>query len=229
VNEYKKFVNWVAENDMCEGDKWIHRRSVDEYFDIAVVRRTCSKPCISCIVQSLQWFYTNLEACRGEVFIVKSAAVDSSINQQQENRLSSPSLTLGTDPRKGLKDVLSEPDRKKIASHIYRYREDWGSLNTSFSWGNNAGVRGASARKFVYADIFNSAGFGPVREGPRATTLLLVLRGGGAQSVHKDKFTTDRMVGCFRHRESLLCSVGALSFHVLNDLRLDGDINFLHG
>ena len=67
-----------------------------------------------------------------------------------------------------------------------------------------------------------------MREGPRATTLLLVLRGGGAQSVHKDKFTTDRMVGCFRHKESLLCSVGALSFHVLNDLRLDGDINFLH-
>ena len=29
VNEYKTFVKWVAENDMCEGDKWIHRRSVD--------------------------------------------------------------------------------------------------------------------------------------------------------------------------------------------------------
>ena len=111
VNEYKRFIRWVAANNLGEVGKWITRESVDEYFRIAVVLRTCAKPSISRIVQSLQWFYDNLESPGGG-FVVKCPVVESLINQQQENRTNMPSSALGTDPRKGLKDVLSEPEKK---------------------------------------------------------------------------------------------------------------------
>ena len=223
-NEYKKFVYWAEENNHGVGGKYIYRESVDEYFRIAVVDRTCAKASISRIIQALQWMYNNLEVPAGD-FVVRSPVVAAAVDQQQENRRNSPSCKLGTDPHKGLKDVLAESDKKKIASYMHRHRPDWGSLSTSFSWGNNAGVRGASTRKFGYAEMYTSKGFGPAKEGPRAQTMLLVLRAGDP---HKDKFTTDRMVGCWRHRIPVLCATGNLSLHVINDLRQDQDIEFLH-
>jgi hypothetical protein len=224
INEYKKFIRWVEENNLCIGDKYIHRESVDQYFERSVILRTCRKDSVTRIIQSLQWFYQNLETPRGD-FVVRNRVVTEAISQQQENRTSRPSSNLGTDPYKGLKDILADTDKKKIVTHIHNSRRDWGSLNTSFSWGNNAGVRGASTRKLVFADLFMSRGFGPVKEGPRARTLLLVLRQGDP---HKDRFTTDRLVGSWRHRCYLFCSVFNTSLHVINELRQNHDINFYH-
>lgn len=223
--EYKKFVHWVEENNMRKGeDKYIHRDSVDEYFRKAVVLRTCAKESISRIVQALQWFHNNLESPATQ-FLVKNAVVMEAIAQQQENRRNRPSSNLGTDPCKGLKDVLPESDKKKILAHIHRCRQDWGDLSTSFLWGNNAGVRGASSRKFVLADLYMSRGFGPAVDGPRSRTLLLVLRKGDP---HKDRFTTDRMVACWRHKSYELCSIFNTSMHLINLLRNDTLINFYH-
>jgi hypothetical protein len=161
--------------------------------------------------------------------MVCNPQIQAAVNQQQENRLNMPSSKLGADPHKGLKDLLSENDKIKIVNNIWRDRTgDWGSLLTSFLWGNQAGVRGASSRKFLLSDLFTSRGFGPARDGPRSMTLLLTLRGGGPQSVHKDKFTSDRMVGCWRHRVPSLCAVGSLAFHLINTLGQDGDIDFYH-
>ena len=225
-NEYKKFVRFVIEKDIRgEGDfKYVHRGSVDQYFEEAVVLRTFQKAGASRIVQSLQWFYLNLETPSGPLK-VWSPKVKEAINQQQENRKNTPNSSIRGCPHRGLKDVLSEADKKKIISHILRHRSDWGSLNTSFTWGNQAAVRGASTRKCGFAELYMSVGFGPAKEGPRASTLLLVLRPG---EMNKDRFTTARMVGCWRHREPLLCAVGHLSLHMINRLRLDSDIHFLH-
>jgi hypothetical protein len=230
-NEYKKFVHWVEENNLRheEEDRYIHREAVDEYFRKSVVLRTCAKASITRIVQALQWFYDNLECPAGIPFSVKSSSVVAeAIAQQQENRLSRPSSKLGSDPHKGLKDVIAESDKKKILAHIHNNRQDWGDLSTSFLWGNNAGVRGASTRKFVLSDLFMSRGFGPEREGPRSRCLLLVLRKGDP---HKDRFTTDRLVACWRHKEYKLCSIFHTSMHVINVLRHDSaaaPINFYH-
>jgi hypothetical protein len=236
-NEHETFIRWVVEHDPpTEGDNnpprdfnnYIDRTSADAYFHNAVVLRACSKASVARICQSIQWFYNNLEDPGGG-FMVCNPQIQAAVNQQQENRLNMPSSKLGTDPHKGLKDLLSENDKIKIVNNIWRDRtRDWGSLLTSFLWGNQAGVRGASSRKFLLSDLFTSRGFGPARDGPRSMTLLLTLRGGGPQSVHKDKFTSDRMVGCWRHRVPSLCAVGSVAFHLINTLRQDGDIDFHH-
>jgi hypothetical protein len=224
-NEHETFIRWVVEHDPpTEGDNnpprdfnnYIDRTSADAYFHNAVVLRACSKASVARICQSIQWFYNNLEDPGGG-FMVCNPQIQAAVNQQQENRLNMPSSKLGTDPHKGLKDLLSENDKIKIVNNIWRDRtRDWGSLLTSFLWGNQAGVRGASSRKFLLSDLFTSRGFGPARDGPRSMTLLLTLRGGGPQSVHKDKFTSDRMVGCWRHRVPSLCAVGSVAFHLIN-------------
>jgi hypothetical protein len=224
-NEYKRFVTWVVENGLRQGDNiYIHRVAVDEYFRQSVVLRTCAKSSISRIINALQWFHDNLES-PGSEFLVKSGIVFQAMAQQKENWTHMPSANLGTDPHRGLKDVLTEPDKKKILAHIHHNRLDWGSLCTSFLWGNNAGVRGASSRKFNLPDLFMSRGFGPTKEGPRARTLLLVLRKGDP---HKDRFTTDRMVACWRHRSYMLCSIFNTALHVINSLRQHPTINFYH-
>jgi hypothetical protein len=84
---------------------------------------------------------------------------------------------------------------------------------------------GASTCKLVYANLNFSYGFGPEKEGPRAHIPLLVLRRG---DVHKDDHITDKQVGCWRHRNYLLCSVSVLARHVLWDFKNNATINFLH-
>ena len=227
VQEYKRFVRWVEHNNLRIGEDFIHRVSVDRYFQEDVVQRTCKKANISRIHQALEWFYENFESNRGGgvVFKVKSPLVEAAQRQQEENYKLSPNTKLGVDPHKGLKDILKESDRERMSHWILDHRQDWGSLNTSFSWGNNAGVRGASSRKFTFADIYTSEGFGPEREGVRARILLLVLRSGDR---NKERFTTDRMIGSWRHRNVFLCGVFSLSVHVLHELQKDDDINFYH-
>jgi hypothetical protein len=123
-NEYKKIIRWVEENNLRVGDKYIHRESVDQYFQQSVILRTCRKDSVTQIIQSLQWFYLNLETPRGD-FIVRNRVVREAINQQQENRTSRPSSNLGTDPYKGLKDILADTDKKKMVTHIHNNRRDW--------------------------------------------------------------------------------------------------------
>jgi hypothetical protein len=226
--EYKKFVTYVIENDLrggLEEYKYIHRESVDRYFDVDVVTRTFQNTGTgSRIIQALQWFNDNLENPKGS-FKVSSPTVKEALRQQQENLKDTPATTNFKCPHNGIKDVLSERDKKIIVTFILGHRRDWGSLNTSFCWGNQAAIRGASTRKFCYTELYMTVGFGAAKEGPRACVLCLILRPG---DMNKDRHTTDRMVGCYRHREWLLCAIGHLSLHVLNELRLDGDINFLH-
>jgi hypothetical protein len=75
------------------------------------------------------------------------------------------------------------------------------------------------------ADVNMSKGFGPEQEGPRAPIPLLVLRKGDK---NKDNFTTDKQVGCWRHKNYLLCSVSALAKQVIWDLKKNPTINFSH-
>jgi hypothetical protein len=228
VNEYKRFVRWVEHTELREEEVFMHRASVDRYFEEDVIYRACSPGSIARIIQALEWFSKNLggNLGGGAVFVVRSPLVEAARLQQRENFLNMPSSKLGTDPHKGLKDILKESDRERMSHWILDHRLDWGSLGTSFAWGNNAGVRGASSRKFTFADIYTSEGFGPEREGERARILFLVLRMG---EIHKDRFTTDRMVGSWRHRNVFLCGVFYLSMQVIHELSRDDEINFCHG
>jgi hypothetical protein len=232
-NEYTKYCRWVEANNLCNADDesidYIRRDEIDAYFFREVVNRGGQRNNINRIASCIQWCYDHIEqpGGTGPTFVLRSNIVKAAIEQQQENWTNRGSLMhLGSDPHKGLKDLMPLADKLKIGRSIHNgSRGDWGSLGMSFSWGCNAGVRGASNRKFVYADLNLSRGFGPEKEGPRSRCLMLVLRRGDA---HKDRSTTDKQVGVWRHREYLLCSVFNTALHVINDLSTDTTINFYH-
>jgi hypothetical protein len=182
------------------------------------------------MVSSIQWMLLNVEKPRGtsDMLFRKWPIMIAAIKQQQENWKNDASRKYsGVDPHGGLKDLMPLTDKLQIGRNIYNgsHDGDWGSLGMSFSWGCNAGVRGASSRKFVYANLNISRGFVPEKEGPRSRCLMLVLRRGDTD---KDRSDTDKQVGVWRHREYLLCSVFNTALHVLNDLSTDTTINFYH-
>ena len=181
-NEYKAFVWWAETNGFRKPGtncRYIHKPAVDEYFSRVVVDRHGATNHISRIHQALQWMYTHVEDIDPPRTIYRIASdpiVVAAINQQQENwKHSGSKKYLGSDPHKGLKDLMRMSDKLKVVRYIHENRGDWGALSSAFSWGCNCGVRGASSRKFVYSDLNLSRGFGPEREGDRARTLMLVL------------------------------------------------------
>jgi hypothetical protein len=235
-DEYKRFIRWVEANGIRDEDDnsslYITRSAVDAYFSRVVVLRPGERNHISRITSSLQWVYDSVEQPErgpGCFFTVKNDVTTSCINRQDINRSSGVidnTYKAGTDPLTGIKDLMPMSDKLKVMTCIHKERNDWGSLGTTFSWGNNAAVRGASSRKLVYADLNLTRGFGPDKEGDMARVLTLILRKG--RGVHKDNFTTDKQVGAWRHRNYLMCSVFNTALHVINDLRNNSTINFYH-
>jgi hypothetical protein len=111
-------------------------------------------------------------------------------------------------------------------SYIYSSRADWGPASFSYAWGLNATVRGASNHNLVMADLNMSYAFGPDPDGACARAVLLVLRKG---DIHKDRYDTDKQVCCWRHKDPVLCSIGATARHFIWCLKQLGDrINFYH-
>lgn len=85
----------------------------------------------------------------------------------------------------------------------------------TWNWGQKAYVRADSMRKMTLADLVVSRALGPEKSGPLSRIMCLVLRKG---DVHKDRFTLDRVVGCWRSKDYLSCPVFAISAHLLVQL-----------
>ncbi len=85
-------------------------------------------------------------------------------------------------------------------------RNDWMNMSLTYNWGISSYLRGGSARKLEYRDTLCDFAHGAERTGPMSRTLGLILRPGDA---HKEKHENARVVGAWRHREWLLCSVAS--------------------
>jgi hypothetical protein len=227
-SEYCKYCTWVEEKGLrppeSAVDKYIHRDALNQYFTSVVVGRNGTMNTVGRIRSSLQWVFDYVESTPEDVpLVVKNSVVDRAIRDQQIGWKSRQhEVNAGSDPHKGLKDLMSVEDKLKIIRFIHKHRNDWGSLSVSWCWGNQAAARGATNRCLVYADLNCSLGFGVPPDG---CVLMIVLRRG---DVHKDQHTTDKQVGVLRHKHYLLCSTFNTALHVVNDLRNDNTIDFSH-
>ena len=227
-SEFDRYKAWVDDNGFVDPDdgKYITRNNVDLYFSEHVaVERDGTTGTIKRILQALQWYSKNKEHA-GSEFHVESAIVKLALDTNKERQKNTATSKPGEDPHKGLKDVLPLADRLKIMHEIYS-RGDWGPASVSFTWGNNAAVRGGSTRNLVFADWNLSRGFGPEESGPMSRTLFLIMRKGGT---HKDRFDSDQQVGCLRHKEYKLCAVFAGAMWTLWNLstQRQNPLDFLH-
>ena len=195
---------------------------MDHYFTRVCATRRGNKNTLGKAVWGLQWYATNRDHI-GAVFIVKSPAVEQAIlSQHAFNEQSGGTAKPGSDPHKGLKDILPESSRLRFMQHIYRERNDWGPAAVNFTWGHNGAIRGASCNKIGYCDLNHSDGFGPKLGEP---AVGLVCRSG---KVHKDRSETDKQVFVWRHKEYLLCSVFATAAYVIHQITENPTIDFLH-
>jgi hypothetical protein len=223
--EYKAFKKWVFANTVDlqldgKDGRWITRITVDAYFQHEVVTRQVERASARRIVSGLQWFVHHREYCLQD-FSVENAVVNSCIDVQQEMYLNGDNST-DKDPHKDLKDVLTVSSRLKLMTHVFEHRHgDWDQASLCLTFGQNAAVRGASARKLTLSDLRLSQGFGPEKDGANARALMLVLRKGGA---HKDRFSTNKQVCMWRHRHYLCCSVFSTAAALIFKLRNFGEL-----
>ena len=130
----------------------------------------------------------------------------------------------GTCPFKGLKaDLLVTKDKLKFMTYAMKERkDDWNDLGSSFNWGCNAGVRVDTTRSLKLKDLYVSHGFAP-RHGRSLTAIL-------RKDKQKFHFMSDRLVGCVRHKNYLLCSVNMTAMNIMKLLLNEGNkIHFCNG
>jgi hypothetical protein len=224
-NRFKAFVD--ASNELSGTPHYLTRQNIDAFFDGDVRHREVGKSALSKIIPALRWYAVHREHIDAVVpFVVESATTKAALKAQAAWYKSRGGTGKpGKDPHYGLKDNLATRDRLKIMDHIYRVRTNWAQESFTFTWGNQAAIRGASNRKFVYADLRMSRGYGAEEEGGLSRALLVVLRKG---PIHKDRHDKDDQVAVWRHKEYKLCSVFSTAAHILTTLKNDNVVNFLH-
>jgi hypothetical protein len=227
--EMKKFIAWVREQPhlATQVPPFTTRRNVDEYFSHVIPTRIGNNNTIRRVVNSLNHLAHKVEHIGANpAFECDSAVVASAITAQKAyQKKHSGNAHLGTDPHKGLKDILPLSDLVRMMAYIFRSRSDWGPASVNLSLGMNACIRGDSIRSFVYADLRLSHGFGPERDGPLSRALLCVLRRG---EVHKDRHEMDEQVCVWRHKHYLVCSVVSTAAYLLYSLSNNPTIDFYH-
>jgi hypothetical protein len=221
AGEFKKYENWVKEQNELLDDPLFSRENIDHYFTRKIAYKKGKPDTARKVVSSLQW-YCNYRY-NATAFTVESPLVLDALKVQKARGESTGNP--GSDPIRGLKDGVPESDRVLMMTYIYKSRNDWDTAALNFAWGYQGAIRGASNRKLVFSDLNMSHGFGPEKEGPLGRALMLVMRQG---ALHKDRHDKDKQVCAWRHRRYVLCSVLATSLRVIWTLRKRGDtINFL--
>jgi hypothetical protein len=227
--EYKNFVKWVKAQPELHTPMapFLSRDNVDHYFTRVISSRVACANTARRVMNALNWYGNHREHVGADpAFDCNSPLVEEALRVQKvHNELHGGTAKPGSDPHKGLKDILPEKDKLLMMDYIYRHRADWGTASVNFNWGQNGAVRGASNRKLTLCDLNLSYGFGPEREGPLARAILLVLRKG---NLHKDRHETDKQVCCWRHKSYKLCSVFSTAAYVIWSITRNPEISFRH-
>ena len=236
TNEYKRFVLWVLDDPRLETQQppFIRPHTVDAYYTKVVSKMTTSKGCVNRVANALQHYYSKVEIVdRLEHQLEHGTQYEPLGNLRDrplvQNALAHQELVHGpqgtakpgTDPHKGLKDIISRRELLRAVDYIYRDKE-WGPLSLHFLYGQNGAIRGASNRNLKYCDLKHSGSFAP-EEGQGA--LLVIIRKG---NVHKDRHEQDKQVAYWRHKHYQLCSVFSTAAYMIWNLSKNNDINFCH-
>ena len=245
IDEYARFVIWSLNNNKRPDAnnakyRFITQKTVDEYYTEEVPKRLAMRThnSLKRICNALEWMFQNIEIGSDDNYPAQllqeenlisnpptlnfnSHAVKEGEKKHRVNvRRQMPEQTKADDPFNGLKaDLLTTPEKKKMLTYMFNERGDSCHLAASFNWGCNAGVRGATSRDLRLCDLYVSHGFAH----NHGRSLTVVIRKDGPKS----SFTADRLTGCLRHREYLLCSIFATALRVTEALINNGhEISF---
>lgn len=239
IADYRKFIVWVMkENRQPYPDdlpyRFISRENIDAYYmEVVPKKELKSTPQMKRMRYALNAMWSLVETKHlpddpeGSFPVLRAGenvrefAVKNDVVIEGEQKQAAFYATIaklkngGTDPFKGLKlDLLTKNDKRVLLSYIMKERPDWKDLGCSFNLGCNAGLRGKSTRSLCLKDLYISHGFAP----DEGKSLTIVLR----KEVQKVSYQVDRLVGCMRHRDYLLCGVFCTAMNVISLLKSEG-------
>ena len=234
--EWKNYRAWVAEhranNVLPVGPKYLTQENIDLYFSEKVVNRLINPDSARQVVSSLQRFADDIEYVDGqESFIVDSFSVKKAL-EAHKRLYKERKLLHVEDPHANLPtDVLSEDDCVR-ALQLAATGQNWKDMMLCWATCEQTYLRNDSMRKLhlrhlkcnhthapsCLKDNNYGAGYG-FADGYMMSYIL-------DQFVHKTRDTKKRVVGAWRHKDFILCSIGNLATNLFVRLYADGEINF---
>ena len=235
-SEWKNYCAWVSEhrahNVLPGGPKYLTRENADLYFSKQVVNRLVNPETARRVVSSLQRFADDIEYVDGqEIFTVESVTVKRALEAHKRLYIERK-LGHVEDPHANLPtDVLSEEECVK-ALRLAATGRNWKDLMLCWSTCEQTFLRTDSMRKLSLChlkcnhthapscvkDYNYGAGYGFV-DGFMMTYIL-------DQFFHKTKDKKKRVVGAWRHKDFIRCSIGNLATNLFVRLFADSEINF---
>ena len=234
LNDFPDVGAQVNDDDDDDGHAtsscYVTRANLDAYFQHVVVHRTGGTDTIKRIEYALKHYALYHEHhltdanVRGVHFtseIMKAAIAAQSVKEKRRGEIGSQIDHLC--PHRFCKHTMSIKERVKVVTAAINGGE-WRNAIVAINLGHNVALRGASTRALTLCDLLLATGYGPGSDkshgDPRFDrTLNIILRKG---PVHKDRFSSIKQVGFWRHRNYLLDPNFSIGLAVLYSLRKEG-------
>ena len=159
TSAYTNFVKWVQECPDLDTEEapFITTTNVDHYFNHKILKKRGTKHTINQIMHALEWYTVHKEIVPclleqeilGHVYellekhLRDCPMVSNALAQQYLLEMKAEPANPGSDPHKGLKDILSVEECLCWMNYIY-INNDWGALGIHFLYGQNGAIRGHS-------------------------------------------------------------------------------------
>ena len=238
TSEWNRYCQWVLANREASlipsGTKYLTRENVDLFFSQEVVNRIVVPDTARRVVSSLQRFADDVEYTDGSVeFSVDSPVVKRALVTHKRLYMERLSRQV-EDPHANLPtNVLTEADCVK-ALFIAARRINWKDLMLCWTTCEQTFLRNHSFRNLHLRHLRCNTTHAPSSMGGNNYGAGYGFVDGRMMSyvldkyVHKTRDTRKRVVGAWRHKNYIRCSIGNLAMNLFVRLYADSDIDF-HG
>jgi hypothetical protein len=228
-SEWKRYKVWVTMNrvnlKIPPGEKFITRGNIDLFFSDQVAHRHTIQPTTARrALCALQAYADDLEYIDGsEKMELESFSVKKSLEAQKRRYLAHISDKI-EDPHGNLPtNVLTEADTLRVISACIK-SPNWMDLCLSWTTCEQTFIRNHSIRKLRLSDLCHNTTHGPsTEEGNMDSQMMSYILQKGT---HKEKGTTKRVAGAWRHKNYMKCSIGHLAMNMMCRLHSDADLHF---
>lgn len=238
TSEWSRYRQWVLRQrdarTIPPGPKYLTRENIDLFFSQEVCNRIVVPDTARRVVSSLQRFADDLEYTDGSVeFSVDSPVVKRALETHKRLYMERISRQV-EDPHANLPtNVLTEADCVK-ALFLAARGINWKDLMLCWATCEQTYLRNHSMRKLTLCNLCCNTTHAPSSMGDKNYGAGYGYVDGFMMSyildkyVHKTRDKKKRVVGAWRHKNYIRCSVGNLAMNLFVRLYADSDIDF-HG
>jgi hypothetical protein len=152
-SEHKQCCKWVQSQaaPVTPEAPFLSRDNVDHHFARVISRLAGLVNGMTRVINALEWHAAKVEHVGAmPAFVVRSPLVESALVLQKVfNVENGGAANPGSDPHKGLEDILPESSQLTCMRHIHGECDDWRSSGLNFALGMQGAIRAASVTKFT--------------------------------------------------------------------------------